>query len=466
MIDGRHSKNGIRDTALTGQNQTLDGFGVDREERFSALVDGALILEGILLLFFTDKHRVIGDGMTRFISLRLLFERGELSDMPYSMIGPIFATPLYVLDRLAGTPMWWAERYNFFVLLFGLILLHRLLKPHLSGDVIRKFLLLLIIGSMFARHQLDFYGEVFTAVLAGVGLLSLSWRSTAWGWLAVLLAVANTPAAIVGLGFVSVALAFQQLRWRYLALPVGAAALILGEAWLRRGDPMLTGYEGAAGNATLLPYSGKAGFSYPFFFGVISILFSFGKGIVFFAPGLLLPVKERITHHSAALWKGYQLWLLFLAGMIIVYAKWWSWYGGWYWGPRFFLFASVPASFALAIALGVRKKDVASNVFLLLVLLLSVFGAVNGMVYDQWGLEVCTQDSYALESFCWYVPEFSVLFHPFVSGKPLTSADYTLIAFAVVSFVWLALPVVRDVGAGCRDWGREIRRRSSDGFRF
>ena len=34
--------------------------------------------------------------------------------------------------------------------------------------------------------------------------------------------------------------------------------------------------------ATILTYSGRPGFSYPLFFGVLSVLFSFGKGLVCF----------------------------------------------------------------------------------------------------------------------------------------------------------------------------------------
>ena len=43
-----------------------------------------------------------------------------------------------------------------------------------------------------------------------------------------------------------------------------------------------------------MPYSGRQGFSYPFFLGLISILFSFGKGLIWFSPGLLLPVRRAL----------------------------------------------------------------------------------------------------------------------------------------------------------------------------
>src|SRR2546430_10361340 len=36
------------------------------------------------------------------------------------------------------------------------------------------------------------------------------------------------------------------------------------------------------------------------------------------------------------------------AGIVLVYGTWWAWYGGFTWGPRFLIFASLPASLLLA----------------------------------------------------------------------------------------------------------------------
>ena len=66
---------------------------------------------------------------------------------------------------------------------------------------------------------------------------------------------------------------------------INFATSILLEAWIRRGSPFATGYENERGLRTLLPYSGLPGFTYPFVLGVLSSLFSFGKGLLFFAPG-------------------------------------------------------------------------------------------------------------------------------------------------------------------------------------
>ena len=105
-----------------------------------------------------------------------------------------------------------------------------------------------------------------------------------------------------------------------------------------------------------MPYSGKPGFSYPFLLGVASILFSFGRGLVFFAPGLLLWFGAR-TRQLAPGRRVVILLLLFVAGLVLVYAKWWAWYGGLTWGPRYFIVAAVPASLFLAIRLRRSADD-------------------------------------------------------------------------------------------------------------
>ena len=97
---------------------------------------------------------------------------------------------------------------------------------------------------------------------------------------------------------------------------------------------------------------------------------------------------------------------------------WWSWYGGSFWGPRFLLFLCPPASLILAIfvseglAAG-RRQD---KVLVSLALLLSGWVGINGSLYGLANVDVCCQNNYAQEFLCWYTPEFSVLWRPFVVG--------------------------------------------------
>src|SRR5437660_6092548 len=123
-----------------------------------------------------------------------------------------------------------------------------------------------------------------------------------------------------------------------------------------------------------MPYSGRPGFSYPFFFGLLSILFSFGDGLLFYVPGLLLPIRKTLSKwpqdQKINLYQVYTLWICFVAGLILVYSSWWNWSGSVFWGPRFFLFACIPASFALPVCL-MRYNEASLGVSLLT---LAVFG--------------------------------------------------------------------------------------------
>jgi hypothetical protein len=141
----------------------------------------------------------------------------------------------------------------------------------------------------------------------------------------------------------------------------------------------------------------------------------------------------------------YILWLCFLVGLILVYSPWWAWYGGTFWGPRFFLFASIPASFALATRLQYRDTSLLVNLFTLLVLLLSFWVGINGAVFNQKGLDICINNHYALAVLCFYAPEFSVLWHPFVVNVPLDKHEILYVVYSVIIFIYLAIPLCRTI---------------------
>ncbi|HLZ59448.1 MAG TPA: hypothetical protein VKR06_21085 [Ktedonosporobacter sp.] len=210
----------------------------------------------------------------------------------------------------------------------------------------------------------------------------------------------------------------------------------------------MTGYANDAGYHTVMPYSGQPGFSYPFFLGLLSILFSFGKGLIFFVPGLLLPVRSVLLkmqqEKKLELYRAYGLWLCFIIGLILVYARWWSWYGGTFWGPRFFLIASIPASFAIALRLqNNREASLLTNLFTLFVFALSGWVGISGAVFTQsTDIPLCGNHNYALEAFCHYVPEFSVLWHPFVVHQYLDPHQIKYVLYCLVVLVYLATPLV------------------------
>lgn len=404
-------------------------------------VDLALLFAGLAALW-AIPHHIGGDGEVRFAALTRLLEEHRLATPRYSMVGPIFALPLHALGATA--------LYNVTLFTVALGVFWRELRD-------RTLLLLLVFASMFPNHVQVFYGETFTALAVSVGVLWLSRGRALAGWIAIVLGAVNTPASVLGVAGIALLEAKRNKRLAPLAAPVAVVVLACLENYVMRGHPLHTGYEGDVGFKTAMPYSGKPGFSYPFFFGVLAILFSFGKGLVFFTPGLFAapakdaPERLRVVHRSLA---------AFVVGLVLVYARWWAWYGGTFWGPRFFLVASVPASIALATRLRSTEPSAPlPNALLALALTLSFWVGVDGLVFDISGLGVCSEDGFSLEALCHFTPELSPLWHPFVdfaSAVPERTRPLAIAAclFWAAALGWVGRRVfaqlARDLAAGAR----------------
>jgi hypothetical protein len=87
----------------------------------------------------------------------------------------------------------------------------------------------------------------------------------------------------------------------------------------------------------------------------------------------------------------------------------------------------------------------------LLVLTLSVWVGINGAVFGQQSMDVCWANDYELEFLCWYVPEFSALWRPFVTQDLRTllatiwnSQERTFAAWQVVTWLYLSLSMMRE----------------------
>ena len=404
-----------------------------RASQLYDVLQWAALGAGLVCLLSIRHHIQTGDGGTRLEALRLLVSEHTFDDMKYSFVGPLLALPFY----LAGVTPY----FNFAVFCAGLLCLARILRSMLSPIELRIFLLLLVFGSLFPFSTKDFYGETLSAVSLGVGsaLLVRDTEMAAAPWL--IIGAANTPALVLPLVLL---LGFRCYEKRSLTSLwiIGATLLVIAaDRWVRFHDVLRSDYENTRGERTFMPFSGLPGFSYPFLLGVVSILFSFGKGILFFCPGLwtasttLEGRKRRLGRY----------WLILSAGIVIVYAKWWSWYGGQYWGPRFFLFCSLPASLFLASFLaslrepGARLTRLASG----LVLLLATFWVcLSGLRFGESTPDVCRENNFALEAACWYIPEFSPLFRPlFIQQNPEETLSI-LVPTWIFGFLVLAGPIV------------------------
>jgi hypothetical protein len=410
-----------------------------RTDGLIAGLEWGLVAVSYLMLFF-ELHWVGADGGERFDALSQLLGTHTLPSTRYSMVGPIFSTPLWYAGK------WWFKDprlacgyYNWVVLGVFVLLLWRLLEGAVEPVIRRHFLLLLVAGSMFANHVQAYYAEVFTASCVATGALAVCARKGAWvGWIAIVLGAANTPGVGLGVGLLCLYFTLDRRKLRYLLPVLGVGAIIAFETFVRRKGK--TGYEDVHQNPTLMPYSGRPGFSYPMFLGLLGLTMSFGKGILYFAPGVFAPVKDLLKDKEVLL-KTYRAWLLFLAGIMLVYAKFCGWYGGVFWGPRYVMFASVPASLALALNLRSRTSVLRSSVTLAM-LTMSVWICAEGVVFGQRELNKCWENNYALEHLCWYVPEFSVWVRPFIVHKAMEKLDWAFLAVYAVVYVVLAAPTV------------------------
>lgn len=415
-----------------------------RHERRLALLaaaERALVGAAVVLHLAVYRHDVTGDGAVRW-DTAVALAHGRLTASTYGLVHSILALPLVPLGRGAGAYL------NEILFLAGLGALVLLLRRTLDAALLRRFALIALCASMFTNAVRDHYGETLSAFALAIAVtLALRERPGAAGAAAVL-AVINAPATAPAVGAALLA-ALRRRRVLVAGAAVAAAgALVLCENWIRRGSPLASGYEGNAGYRTFMPYSGRPGFSYPLVLGAASLAFSFGKGVLLFAPGLWLWLRREWRRPDPPLLgRLVGAWLVAGLVLLLTYSKWWAWYGGWTWGPRFLLFASLPASLLLAHALGDRAAPPLAKVGVVAALALSAWVGTSGALFGLDGLSACTAGNYRNEVLCWYVPEFSPLVRPLLAARSLSAGEWFVALHAA------AVVVVLGAGMGFGEAG-------------
>jgi hypothetical protein len=193
------------------------------------------------------------------------------------------------------------------------------------------------------------------------------------------------------------------------------------------------------------------GFGHPIVFGVVSIIASFGRGLVFYIPLLVLALSRPRTRAAEWSW----CLALFVVALIPVYAKWWAWYGGFTFGPRFFLLGAIPGAWAGAELLCEREGLRPGRRMAVVALTwLSCWVAIAGVVWHITPLTAyrCQVDGYAAEPMCWYSPEYSTLLVPLWESHDFTAADLLFIVGAVAMTLAVTLPHLRHAAAAFRPW--------------
>jgi hypothetical protein len=396
-------------------------------------VDAVLLFVGLAILW-AIPHSIGSDAEVRLQALGALLKEGRLAAPRYSIVGPFFAAPLFYAGLTAF--------YNVTILTAALAFFMRELR-----DV--RLLLLLVFASMFPNHVQVFYGEPFTALTVTAGVVLLTRDRFLPGWALIVIGAVNTPSSVIGVAGIALLEARRTKRWATLLAPALVVALVLLENLVMRGGLLRTGYQGDAGFKTVMPYSGKPDFSYPMFFGLLAIFLSFGKGLLFFAPGLFVPPASDT---DARLRRIRALLLAFVLGLVLVYSRWWAWYGGLFWGPRFFLSASIPACIALYTHLAsTAPRSPRLNALVALALVLSFWVGVNGIAFDMAGMQICSANDYALETLCHFTPEYSPLWHPFVDPSVIRPLAVVICVFWAGVLGWTGRSVFAQLARDLRD---------------
>ncbi|HOO55726.1 MAG TPA: hypothetical protein PLN69_02815 [bacterium] len=100
--------------------------------------------------------------------------------------------------------------------------------------------------------------------------------------------------------------------------------------YLRFGDPMQFGYLGGADRDAV------HGFSLPLLVGLHGLLFSSGKGLIFYVPAVALSVFAFRTFARKRRAEAWVIGAVFII-VVLAYSKWNAWHGDFAWGPRFLM---------------------------------------------------------------------------------------------------------------------------------
>jgi hypothetical protein len=110
-----------------------------------------------------------------------------------------------------------------------------------------------------------------------------------------------------------------------LMVPVIIVCLLLGlYNWVRFGNPLTTGYDFGAGET----------FYTPLWLGLYGFLFSPYKSVFLYSPILLACFVSLPLFFKRHRLEGWLLGLIAIAHLLL-FAKWYMWWGGFAWGPRF-----------------------------------------------------------------------------------------------------------------------------------
>ena len=200
------------------------------------------------------------------------------------------------------------------VLLFGI---STIAWPYASLFLSQPLVALLLLAAVLCLANLE--GESIKPII-GAGL--------ALGWACL------TRLDTVPLAFVVGIYAFCQLRGQEISRrkKLFRMAILIAPVILAASVYFLHNYVRSR-VLFQIGYPGE-GWDTPFGLGLYGLLFSPGKGIVYYSPLVILGVLglRKLWERG---WKAEAILIISLSvTQLIIYSAWWAWEGGWTWGPR------------------------------------------------------------------------------------------------------------------------------------
>lgn len=209
--------------------------------------------------------------------------------------------------------------------------------------------------------------------------------------------------------------------------------------YLRYGNILTFGYGGEVEPANVL-FVNVGNFSNNIFIGLYGLLFSAGKSIFLFNPFLII---FFITYKKFFQEKKKFFWLILSYFLIIllISAKWWSWYGGLCWGPRF-LIPTIPL---LYIIIGYSffdyfKKNIWHKFIIVIISLVSFLVQLLGIIIDPFkDLFVSLRGNAFFEPLTWFTPQHSPIFSHW---QYLSFKDFGLLFFSRDNLALLSILIL------------------------
>ena len=405
-----------------------------------------LLLVAFTTIVIVSPLQLRHDDEVRFELARESLSGNSLIDAKYSIAFIWVLKVLVSIGRQFGNDFLFVQ----FLLPFLLVIAASLLTWSVGKGrtlTVRLVVAHSTVFSLAGAYVVSPNSDLFSAVLIVIGYVVLlenpiptTVLNQIVGIFALALAGWNSPPHVASIALIGFVVLIKARAPQILVAALAGLTLVTIEASVANGRLALSKYGLEGGAPNVLPWENVVGFGYPILFGVVGILFSLGRGLVFFIPGLWF---STTTSRQKTL-RPTDLLLIHTAILIPIYGSWWAWYGGVGFGPRFFLVGAFAGAGLLGYSAD-RLSSANKKWWICIALALSTYVALVGALihisnntYNR-----CVDDNFYFEPICWYVAEYSPLLSPLWDEfNPIGVRGYLFIGLGVVSVLTIVVKLL------------------------